>query len=314
MNTSSSMLTGSKRKIGKLLHTITVGNQLGEGVQWDVQTQLIWWTDIEASCIFSFCLTTQTLNTYPTPYRVACFSLIANQSDNLIVAFDRGIALYHLPTQKLQWLHQPEKYLQGHRFNDGVTDHQGRFWAGTMVENSKLSTELGALYCVDQQQRCYKIINDIEISNGLCFSAYNNTVYHADSPSQRINQYQLAENTLDLTHKTCFVQTQANAFPDGSTIDSANYLWNAQWGASQVICYNPEGKIDQQLTLPVSQPTCVAIGGAHLNLLIITSAKQGLSKQQLQQQPQAGDVFIYQLENITGIEKTRYHNSLPIKF
>jgi len=302
------------RKIGELVHMVEVGNQLGEGVQWDVQSQLIWWTDIELCCIFSFCLQHKKLTTYEMPYRVACFSLVETTeatTNELIVAFDRGIAFYHLSTKKLTWLHQPEKQCFGNRFNDGLVDHQGQFWAGTMVENVEKSTQLGSLYCIDNKQRCYQILDNIEISNGLCFSTTNNVVYHADSTKQTIYRYQFDAQKMRLINKTTFATTANSTFPDGSTLDTENYLWNAQWGGSQVICYDTKGNIEHCLQLPVAQPTCVAIGGENLDLLIVTSAKQGLTAEQLQNQPYAGHVFIYQLMGIKGVAKTRYQQVSP---
>lgn len=301
-----------EKGIGALVHTIEVGNQLGEGVQWDEKSQLIWWTDIQACKIFSFCLTTKKLNIYDMPYRVGCFSLVASSNDTtseLIVAFDRGIAFYHLITKKLTWLHQPEKLNLGNRFNDGTVDSQGRFWAGTMVENSKISSKSAALYCIDQQQQCHKMLNNIGISNGLCFSHSDNVVYHADSPKQTIYRYQFDAHKMSLFDKTTFATTSATALPDGSTVDAKNNLWNAQWGGHQVVCYNSQGVIEHSLPLPVSQPTSVAFGGKNLDLLIVTSAKEGLSPTQLKQQPQAGHVFIYQLIGIKGVAKIRYQKA-----
>lgn len=83
--------------------TIPVGNILGEGVLWDDKTQSIWWTYIEAAEIFNYSITTQSLQTIAMPYRVGSFSLTQN-AEQLIVAFDRGVALYHLKTKEAQWL------------------------------------------------------------------------------------------------------------------------------------------------------------------------------------------------------------------
>jgi len=40
--------------------------------------------------------------------------------------------------------------------------------------------------------------------------------------------------------------------------------------------------------------------------LIITSAKQGLSSAQLEQDQHAGNVFIYQLEGVKGVIEDQY--------
>ena len=215
--------------VGKLLMTIPVGNILGEGVLWDDKTQSIWWTDIEAAEIFNYSITTQSLRTIAMPYRVGSFGLTQN-AEQLIVAFDRGIALYHLKTREVQWLATPESHLTNNRFNDGRVDRQGRFWAGTMVENGPYPSSDAALYCVAHQGQCLEVCENISISNGLCWSPDGLTMYHADSPTHEIFQYDFDPNTASVSNKRSFVTTEQMIFPDGSEVDAAGYIWNAQWG------------------------------------------------------------------------------------
>lgn len=287
--------------VGKLLMTIPVGNILGEGVLWDDKTQSIWWTDIEAAEIFNYSITTQSLRTITMPYRVGSFGLTQN-AEQLIVAFDRGIALYHLKTREVQWLATPESHLTNNRFNDGRVDRQGRFWAGTMVENGPYPSSDAALYCVAHQGQCLKVCENISISNGLCWSPDGLTMYHADSPTHEIFQYDFEPNTASVSNKRSFVTTEKMIFPDGSEVDAAGYIWNAQWGGGQVVRYRPNGQVDLTLTLPVTNPTSIAIGGPNMDWLIITSAKHSLSAEQLSNESQAGDVFIYQLVGIYGLQ------------
>lgn len=286
--------------VGKLLMTIPVGNILGEGVFWDDKTQSIWWTDIEAAEIFNYSITSKSLRIIVMPYRVGSFGLTQN-AEQLIVAFDRGIALYHLKTEEAQWLAKPESHLTNNRFNDGRVDRQGRFWAGTMVENGSYPSSDAALYCIDHQGQCLKVCENISISNGLCWSPDGLTMYHADSQKHEIFQYDFDPNTVSVSNKRSFVTTGQMIFPDGSEVDAAGYIWNAQWGGGQVVRYRPNGQVDLTLTLPVTNPTSISIGGPNMDWLIITSAKHSLSAEQLSKESQAGDVFIYPLVGIKGL-------------
>ena len=101
------------------------------------------------------------------------------------------------------------------------------------------------------------------------------------------------------------INTEEGCFPDGSAVDAAGYLWNAQWGASKVVRYDANGIVDGELQLPVSQATCVAFGGANLNLIAVTSARSELSDQALKQQRNAGDVFIFK-SKIKGLMDTAF--------
>ena len=83
-------------------------------------------------------------------------------------------------------------------------------------------------------------------------------------------------------------------------MDAEGYIWSAQWAASRVVRYSPEGEADFILPLPVSQPTCVAFGGPELNRLFVTSAYQGLDAQAREAEPEAGNLFIFETD-IQGI-------------
>lgn len=296
--------------VGELLMTIPVGNTLGEGVLWDEKSQSIWWTDIECAQLFNYDVNHQRLSTIPMPYRVGSFGL-TQDADQLIVAFDRGVGLYNLKTEAVQWLATPESHIPDNRFNDGRVDRQGRFWAGTMVEHSPYPNHHAALYCIDQQGQCLKILEGISISNGLCWSPDGLTMYHADSPEHEIFQYDFDPKTASVSNKRSFITTNPMIFPDGSEVDAAGFVWNAHWGGGQVVRYHPDGDRDLTLTLPVTNPTSIAFGGPNLDWLIITSATHSLTAERRMQEPQAGDVFIYQLQGIQGLSsKLLWHDAV----
>ena len=55
--------------------------------------------------------------------------------------------------------------------------------------------------------------------------------------------------------------------------------------------YTPDGELELVLELPVDQVTSVAFGGPELTDLFITTARQGLSAEELAAQRLAGSVF-----------------------
>ncbi|WP_068544297.1 SMP-30/gluconolactonase/LRE family protein [Thalassotalea crassostreae] len=291
--------------VGKLLNVIDVTNTLGEGVQWHALSQCIWWTDIQESCLYSYSTKSSQLNKHTMPERVGCFAFIENDP-RIIVAFASGIAFYDFSSKSLEWIDKPEEHIKGNRFNDGRVDRQGRFWYGSLVENKESSEQSAFLYMLNSRGKSIAKETNIEIANGLCWSPDGKTLYHADSPQQKIHQYDFNTATTELSNKKLFAKTAPGSFPDGSTIDSDGYLWNAQWGGSRVVRYNPQGEIDLCIDVPVSQPSCVAFGGPNLDWLMITSARQDLSENELSQQPLAGNLFIYQVNGTTGLEENKF--------
>ena len=294
--------------IGNLLFSLPVGNQLGEGVQWHIDTQSIWWTDIEGTCLYSYSVAEQAIQQHTMPERVGCFCFIESDP-RLLIAFESGFAFYDVESSDINWLAKPELDKQGNRFNDGRVDRFGNFWAGTMIEAPNDESKPASLYKLSSNNgtiTCQNLLSDITVSNGLCFSLDGQKLYHADSPTQNIMQFDVNTETGALSNKTHFATTKKNSYPDGATIDSEGYLWNAQWGGSRVVRYKPNGEVDIEFTVPVSQPSCVAIGGPAMDWLIITSAKQDLSSQQLNTDKHAGDVFVYQLNGIKGVEENQF--------
>ena len=253
----------------------------------------LWWTDIQERRLYRYDWATRKWKTFPTPERIGSFGLIEGHSA-IIAAFESGIALYEPRGGTPKWLARPDANNPGVRFNDGRADRQGRFWAGTMVETEP-RTGRANLYCVDRSGQARQRENGITISNGICWSPDSSRFYFADSALRTIYSYEFNPGTGAITNRREFVRTPEGAHPDGASVDAEGYLWSAHWGAGRVVRYTPDGEIDRILEVPVSQPTCVAFGGPGLDLLFVTSAREGLSETELAQQPSAGDIFVYKM-------------------
>ncbi len=277
----------------KLIDTIKVHNQLGEGVIWDVATQRLLWLDIEGRALFRYNPIDQNLEQWETPERLCCMAPTA-QADRFAVAFESGFAFYQPTTGKVDWIAKLEQDNPGTRFNDGRTDRQGRLWAGTMVEDLDKSIYKGSLYCLNSDLSVHQSIGGILITNSLCWSPDGETVYHTDTPTREIKRYPFDQKNAVFGEGTTLVKTQRGCYPDGSIIDAEGCLWNAQWGGSKVVRYRPNGAADLELSVPTKQPSCVAFAGADLTLLAVTSANQDMDEAQKQSDPEAGNLFIYQ--------------------
>jgi len=285
-----------------LIESLKVKNTLGEGIIWDAASACVWWTDIDGSKLYRYQSEDKQLDHWTTPERLGSFALVSD-SEFLICGFASGFAYFNPHSGELQWLEKIEQNNPGTRLNDGRADRQGRFWAGSMVESGDRGA--GALYCLDQQLQVASKVSGLTISNGLCWSPDSTVMYHTDTPSRRIHAYDFDAATGAIANQRCLVRTEKGCFPDGSSVDAEGYIWNAQWGASQVVRYSPEGEVDFVLPLPVSQPTCVAFGGPKLDRLFVTSATQGFDEQTLSAEPEAGSVLVFQT-NISGIADARF--------
>jgi sugar lactone lactonase YvrE len=295
MNTSTDALTP--------VAILPVRNVLGEGILWDSRRQVLWWTDIQSRRLYRHDLARASTQALDTPERVGSFGLVAG-SERLITAFESGVALYDTGDGSVSWLARPENPDPAVRFNDGRVDRRGRFWSGTMVEGDQSSAS-GCLYSVDSTfgTRCQ--LTGVRISNSLCMSPDGRQLYFADSPTRTIRVFELNEPEGTLGASRIFAQTPTGADPDGAAIDADGCLWSAHWGAGCVVRYTPDGRIDRTLRVPASQPTCVCFAGPQLDVLCVTTARDGLSEAALLGQPNAGDVFLYRV-GVQGLPEAEY--------
>lgn len=280
--------------MSELLEILAVGQLHGEGVQWNADDGCLWWTDISGCALHRYSLEQRRLQSFATPERLGCFAFVEGDA-RLLAAFATGFALFDPASGALEWLDRCEPAGSGRRFNDGRVDRQGRFWAGSMVEDATRAEPYSAgLYCLGADGRAQLRETGIGIANGLCWSPDGRIMYFADSPRHAIHAYDFDPDTGGIGNRREFARTAPGVEPDGSCVDAEGCVWNAQWGAGQVQRYAPDGRVLERVETPgAMQPTCVAFAGPALDLLCVTTARIGLSPAALASQAHAGDVFIY---------------------
>jgi sugar lactone lactonase YvrE len=281
------------------LGVIPVANMLGEGVLWNPADGAFWWTDIQSRRLYRHHLASGETTHVETLERLCSFALAG---DRLLAAFETGLAWFDPRTAAVERLVEITPAGSGRRLNDGRTDRQGRFWVGSMCEDAPEGA--AALHRFSRgaltRQR-----EGVTISNGLCWSPDGRILYFADSPRQAITAFDFNTETGDLGPCRPFATTSGDAYPDGATVDAEGCMWSAQWGGGQVVRYDPQGRIVGTLAVPATQVTCLAFGGPDLDILCITTARDGLSPADLDRQPQAGHAFLYRA-CVAGLEEVSY--------
>ncbi|MFW8590955.1 SMP-30/gluconolactonase/LRE family protein [Glaciecola sp. 2405UD65-10] len=303
--------------VKQFLYQIPCQNILGENVLWCTQEQALFWTDIHNKLLHIWHFDTQIHQTISLPYKLATFAF-TERKEWLMAGFEQGLALFNYKTREMQWVADIEKENPHTRMNDGKCDPKGRYWFGTMVSNgdyAKLDVkQQGALYSAHfdslpegspiQQVHIEHTLSGIHISNGLCFNNDASVMYHSDSSTHKVYQYELDEDGYIIDQRL-FAKFEKHCFPDGACVDTQGNVWIALWGGACVVCLNSEGQELFRYPIPVTQGACVAIGGPNMDHLFITSAQENLPKAQLAKQPRAGNVFVYQLSDKLGREEPR---------
>ncbi|WP_256756885.1 SMP-30/gluconolactonase/LRE family protein [Cohnella sp. WQ 127256] len=268
-----------------------VKSLLGEGPLWLPDRKQIVWVDIEAMLVNFHTPESGDHQVIPIGQRIG--AIVPAEDGRMVCALEHGFYYLDLQNQNLELIIDPESDLQDNRFNDGKCDSSGRFWAGTMPKRG--SVPAGSLYRLDGDGTVIQQLTEIGCSNGISWSLDDTVMYYIDTATRRIDRFNYDSVTGRISNRQPAVRIpQEQGYPDGMTIDVEGMLWVAHWGGNCISRWNPlTGECLEQVELPVSQVTSCCFGGEHLDELYITSARVGLSEEQLQMEPLAGSLFKY---------------------
>ena len=285
----------------ELINTVGPGCTLGEGVLWNRDRESVFWSDIEENLLLEFNPGILTVSQYKVPSRLCSFGFTGSSS-RLLAAFDFGLAFHDISTGRTRWLDRIDPR-SGVRFNDGRVDSEGRFWAGTMVESGDEAK--AGIFCFDNVCKLTKRYSGIRIANAICWSPDSMRMYFADTAAQEIKECAFDRASSEMGPSSTFARTTGSEFPDGAVTDADGYLWCAIWGGSRVVRFAPNGAVDFEVDVPVSQPTCVAFGGPKMDQLYVSTAKYGMSSDQLAKEPHAGKLLVFQT-NVKGLPPNQF--------
>jgi L-arabinonolactonase len=258
----------------------------GEGVFWSAAEGLLYWTDIHGKRVWTLDPKRDEPRMHEAGARVCCFTTRDDCAWHEVLAgFDHGFAYLDLLTGTADPLAPVEENLPQTRLNDGRTDPQGRFVAGTMDERD--GKPVGSVWRLDENLRLTRLIENVSISNSICFSPDGKWMYFTDSPTQTILRYPYGE-TLGAPEPFAHI---LDGYPDGSCTDAEGGLWTAIWEGRRVERRGPDGTLTHTVQVPVHKPSCVAFGGAKLDTLYITTSREGESQANLAREPHAGSLF-----------------------
>lgn len=243
---------------------------LGEGPLWHPERQQLFWFDILGRKLLS--RVGDQLIEWQFDEYVSAAGWV--DQDSLLMASASGLWRFDIATGMRDLIVPLEADNPVTRSNDGRADPQGGFWIGTMGINAEDGE--GAIYRY-YRGALRKLFDGITISNAICFAPSGDIAYFCDTPTRQIMAQALDAEGWPVGDPSVFVDlNEAAVNPDGAVVDAQGNLWNAQWGAHRVACYDPNGVLVQTVTFAGEQISCPAFGGADLKTLYATSAAEGL--------------------------------------
>lgn len=255
---------------------------LGEGPAWDEKTQTLYWVDILGKRIYTAEGVLAELDEF-----IGC--LAPRKNGNLILGKRASFVDFDLGTSQ-QTLLVSLNESATNRMNDGKCDPAGRFLAGTMDMNEKDPT--GSFYSFDGTST-RTLFRDVTISNGMAWSPDYKTFYYIDTPTCEVRAYDYDVKTGEIANRRkAFDVPNSLGWADGMTSDVDGNLWIAMWGGAQITRWDPRtGQLLEQIPVPALQTSCPVFGGKDCNELYVTSARVGMSEENLTKYPLSGGLF-----------------------
>lgn len=266
---------------------IAAHNILGESPVWDERNKCLYWVDILAGFVNQYDSRRHTLKEWKVPSSMVAHAALCDDPRYLFLTLKDRFAVLDLKTGVIDA--DSESRLDGEaiRFNDGGVDPEGRLWIGTMDLEEK--EPIGSLYCLADGELIKKDEGFI-VANGLGWSPDGAIMYFTDSKARAIYRYDFGMGGI--SNRSLFIKIpEEHGFPDGLTVDQEGFIWGSHWNGARISRYSPEGEIDQVVELPVSRPTSCCFGGNRFSTLFIASASYGLSEEEKESQPEAGNLF-----------------------
>ena len=274
-----------------------VVSDLGEGPLWSPQTNCVTWTDITQNKFHTADLDTGATHSFSSPSMVG--AIAHTRGGDYIAATQEGFAHVSIDG-RFSALHT---FLAADvRMNDGKVDPVGRFWAGSLALSFEKNR--GSLYVLEKDGSYLSVLDNVTLSNGMGWSPDAAHFYYIDSIPGVLKRFNYESvhgrisNPIDLiTFDT------SKGIPDGMSVTSNGKIVVALWDGGRVEIYEPSGKKISEIKLGVSRPTSCTFGGADGNVLIVTTASQGID---LGKEPLAGKILAVTDTGLSGLPPHRY--------
>lgn len=281
--------------------------EVGESPVWHAGEQALYWTDIPARKLWRWHAGSQQTASWTLPEMAGCIAMTA--TGGWLLAMETGIFTTPKLTAEQAAPHLTRVATVSHmtanmRFNDGRTDRQGRFWAGTMVQDASLKSRAGKVYRYDGNGLSAAVVEDLLVPNGMAFSPDGRTIYLSDShpSSQGIWTFDYdIDDGVPHNRRTFVDMKEYPGRPDGAAVDVDGCYWICGNDEGVIHRFTPEGKLDRSLAVPMLKPAMCAFGGARMDTLFVTSIRPGSLA--ANEQPDAGAIYALQI-GIQGINET----------
>jgi len=120
-------------------------------------------------------------------------------------------------------------------------------------------------------------LEGLTLPNGLGWSTDDRTFYLADTMEHVLWAFDFDPESAVLGKRRVLrTFDDSGGMPDGLCVDASGRIWLAMWGGGRIAVLAPDGRLLTEIAVPVRQPSSCAFAGRDLDVLCVTSARDGL--------------------------------------
>lgn len=275
----------------------SVRNLVGETPVWHPVEQRLYWVDTRAPSLNRL-ETDGSVTTWKMPTNIGSF--VFKRSGGIIAGLKTGFHELDLTGGHHRLIVDPEPDKPENRLNDGRCDPRGRYWCGSRDPGNE--NPGGSLFRLDSNLSCRCMDRGFIVSNGMAFSPDNETMIFGDSRGDIMWRYRLDMDSGEILNKEPFLETRNLPWRiDGATFDAEGFYWCALIGYGAIGRFDPKGRLERLVKVPVTHPTMCSFGGPDLDVLYVTSGTMFLQSTTLEQEPLAGSLFAIRGLKVRGL-------------
>lgn len=259
---------------------------LGEGPVWHADEAALYWVDIIGPALHRLDPASGAHDRFDFDEAITCVAPCLD--GRLLAACRSGLWQLDRGHQKHEHLVAAPYETGHHRFNDGGCDPGGRLWIGAM--NERVDHADAGLYRYDGQ-RLTLAHPDMKITNGLAFSPDGEWLYHTDTPTRVIRRHAYDVTTGEIDAGQPWIDLadhDLDGAPDGAAVDINGDYWTALFGGAAVARFDADGQFVARYPMTALNPTMPCFAGPDRRTLYVTTAREGMTEQQIARWPASG--------------------------
>jgi sugar lactone lactonase YvrE len=145
-------------------------------------------------------------------------------------------------------------------------------------------------------------LTGLTVATGIAWSPDDDVLYLADSGAGTVTafDYDVDLGMLGPPRVLLEFGDSGSGTPQGLAVDRAGHLWMALWGTGEVRRYSAAGTLEAVVRVRATRATGCAFAGPALDVLVVSTAADGLSVREQATQPDAGRLFTTRVPDVLG--------------